>query len=1053
MGMSSTVKRRVWIGVIVFVVMFIAVSFIFARQWLIHLPSVQQQIREKNGAVVMVTQPENHSSWPLDAVIPIQVDFQTEDSVQSLELYVDGNLVNQHNLTEGSAPEVIFWQPSRTGSTVLTARLITTAGLAYQSEAVTVFINDPAGAIVWLETAGGETLPELSQRFQAQPEIIQQENPDVNFNEPLSSGLLLKIKQQNLLNMAAVQLEPVDNPSQNPDLILPDLYLDSQPETVWSRVKVSLDNLSPVPKTQPNPPELSGFAVDCEAQLTFRDFSEMEDGFFVYRILPGSSDVKKIATLPADQSHHNLAYRDAPQALSAIYTVAAYNVLGESSSKPVEINFAPECSANQPVPASTGAFDYAVMVVDGDLKVEDHTVHFQQPVDLAYLYISVNQQDWERIPAGNQKFLSGAGDKFDLDIYLDQIINKNPATKLEVDMEIWGWSGKKLIDYGTIHVSVRRTVLRVCGLAGADCDDLLRTEINLPPASDPATLTYFFEWDTADRTETIDYVWQVAAKPFTGEEIRSTQSLIISRGVYNTKDPRFKFNLSYLYKDGPYDLGSWPYMGQSFDSNFFDDVYPPDTPFTLYVRVLPFDKDNNKLPTSNTVVLHYQTEWSDPLNPTYASNLPSRYQLEFLPETYRAPILVQESEWGCIVYDQNVYFTHPLFMAGAGIKEEDIKADPQNCNSPASPTCNGKQKPLQYTSGTKVCPNNYSEPSGFWNDVKTIITGVWDGVTGGWDYLAENLENAKNYLAEQIASVIPGCGAECTGYIKTGLEVGFTAVTGIPPTMPSYEEMVDEGIAYAVDMAAQEIGPMCDELCKEAIAAGLKEVIDYSRSTQPAPGCADEGQAHARGKEPFCPNLNGVTWHPSPGSIYEPAFIQLKISRPPAPGNIPQMAIPLETQKKYRVVIYSYGYNDSRVGDWFPICGFHEGLDGDNAIGYNDAGGGYHHKRQINVPLESALYLPKHLTLPSLSGGEGMEIPLVFDIQEYWRANHIYDVNQFGVNFEDFYQNCGNDWPYLYYDGITRLTAVEECLNDQNQWVPCSGGGMDVFETTNPAAP
>jgi hypothetical protein len=82
-----------------------------------------------------------------------------------------------------------------------------------------------------------------------------------------------------------------------------------------------------------------------------------------------------------------------------------------------------------------------------------------------------------------------------------------------------------------------------------------------------------------------------------------------------------------------------------------------------------------------------------------------------------------------------------------------------------------------------------------------------------------------------------------------------------------------------------------------------------------------------------------------------------------------------------------------------------------------------------------------------------MEIPLVFDIQEYWRANHLYDVNQFGVNFEDFYQNCGNDWPYLFYEGLTRLTAVEECLNDQNQWVPCSGGGMDVFETTNPAAP
>ncbi len=975
--------------------------------------------------------------------------------MKSLELYEDGSLVHQQDVSTGEFPSALYWQPSKTGAVVLTSRLITEAGQAYLSDPVTVSITDPAGAIVWHETEGGETLPELSERFQVQPEIIRQENPDVDFENPLPAGISLKITLESLPITAAntpvvEEILPAES-----EFVLPDINLEPLPETTWSRVKVAMDNLSPAPQTLPDPPQLSGFPVGCEAQLTYRDFSEIEDGFFVYRTIPGSSEKVRIATLPSDDTHYNLGFRDdLPQANSAIYTVAAFNSKGESSSKPYQINFAPECAGTLPIQASNGSFDYAVNVIDGDLKVVDHFIHFQQPVDLAYLYISVNQQDWERIPAGNQKFLSGAGDKFDLDIYLDQIINKNPATNLEVDMEIWGWSGKKLIDYGTIHVSVRRTVLRVCGLAGGDCgDDLLRTEINLPPASDPASLTYYFEWDTADLTETIDYVWQVSAKPYTGEEIRSTQSLIISRGVYNTKDPRFKFNLAYLFKDGPFDLGSWPYMSQDFDSNFFDEVYPPGTPFTLYVRVLPFDHNNNKLPTSNTVVLHYQTEWTDPLNPTYASNLPSRYQVEFLPDTYRAPVLVRESEWGCIVYDQNIYFSHPLFMASAGITENDIKADPQNCNSLASPTCNGKQKMLQYSSGTKVCPNNYSEPSGFWNDVKTIITGSWDGITGGWDYLAENLENAKQYLAEQVASIIPGCGEECTGWIKKGLEVGFTAITGVPATMPSYEEMKEEGIVYAAELAAEEIGPMCDEICKEAIKTGLREVVDYSKATQPAPGCGNEAEAHARGKELFCPNLNGVAWHPAHGAVYEPAFIQVKVSRPPASGNIPQMTIPLEALKKYRIAIYSYGYNDSRIGDWFSICGFREGLNGENVTGYNDAGGGYPTKRQVNDPLEAALYLPQALALPGFSAGENLQIPLVFDPQEYWRLNHLYDVNQAGVNFEDFYNNCGDDWPYLYYGGFSRLTAVEECLNDQNQWVPCSGGGMDVFEIINPPAP
>ncbi len=1050
--MTTRPKLKWWIwSFVILLVAALIYSVVFGMLWLIQLPTVQQQAKALSGMQVFITSPGNRTTWPADAAIPIQAFFQSEQPIQGAELYVDGQAVASQSAEANEITGILsfVWQPAGTGDVTLLVRVTTAEQKSIVSEPLILTISAPVGAIAEIAAPENASLDQIAQTYNADPQAIVEDNPQVDFSQPLSAGTMIRVPIQ--LSTATAQ-PPVATPAPQ----VSPVFAQVEQQSIFQILDYYLGAKAKNPHSAPSAPTLQAQTVGCNVQLSIGDTSSDESGFFVYRSDESSTNLTRIVTLVANPSNQGFTYVDPGQSGKLTYVVASYNDSGENQSQPVSA--APDasvCPASKPPGQTSGNTQYNIVVVKGPLVVENHIIKFPQVIDLAYLYISINQRDWERIPAGNLKFLPGSVDQFNLDDYLDQMIMNIPDTNLEILMELWGWSGGKLVSYGTVKVTVERTVLRICGIANIDCgDDLLRTEIFLPPASYLPDLSYMFTWDTANYDQLKDVWFQIATHPFTGDEIGQVNGLI-SSSFNEIKNSKIKYKFSSLFNDEPYKDGQWKYGTLIYKSNFFQYAYPyPETSFTLYARVLAYG--DHRLSTSNTVILHYRTDKTTEAEPVYASDLPSLYDIRFLPETYSAPTLLREDRWGCIILNSDVFHSYTTILKFYGFNQLDFNADGENCTNPVAPTCNKKPKPLIYPAGTTICPANYTTPSGFWNDLKSLASGIWSGLTSSWDSLVTAFEKAKQALTDQIASVIPGCGNICKAAIKKGLEAGFTALTGIPPSLPTYDALKEQGIAYAVEMVVEQVGPDCDDTCKAIIEKGIRETIKVAESNQSAPGCLDSGAAHAHGKEPLCfPTDPRIKWAPAPGAVYQPAVISLQVTRKSIGVDSlqpQQLGTPLNESDKYRIWIDSLGYNDTRIGDWFPICGFQEGLDGSNATGYTDPGGGYSLKRQIDDPLQGPLYNPLEFLIPALSAGQSITIPIGFSPEQFLRINHEYDVSQAQVSFQDFLNNCGDDWPYLYYDGLTTLNAVEQCLNPMGEWVACSGGGQDTFKTQNPSA-
>ena len=93
-------------------------------------------------------------------------------------------------------------------------------------------------------------------------------------------------------------------------------------------------------------------------------------------------------------------------------------------------------------------------------------------VDTAYLYVQINNSQAIRVPEGDRMFLPGSGVNFNLDQYLDNLVELRHYTDLNVHLEIWGWQDGELIYMGDLDRYVHRTVLSVCSVEGeGGCTD------------------------------------------------------------------------------------------------------------------------------------------------------------------------------------------------------------------------------------------------------------------------------------------------------------------------------------------------------------------------------------------------------------------------------------------------------------------------------------------------------------------------------------------------------------------------------------------------------
>ncbi len=168
--------------------------------------------------------------------------------------------------------------------------------------------------------------------------------------------------------------------------------------------------------------------------------------------------------------------------------------------------------------------------------------------------------------------------------------------------------------------------------------------------------------------------------------------------------------------------------------------------------------------------------------------------------------------------------------------------------------------PVTYTKGQLLKPPDPPEPS----FLEVIVDFVADIV----NWASEAYADLKKTIIKAVASVTSSfCGEECVGTVLDMTLMYF----GIPPEIPNFDQLVNDGMDYLAEQAVQAAGvpgplqDMAKDELKKGMKAGLKE-MQYA--------FADDVS--------WLPK--GVPVIPNPESDYQPPSMKIRVTRDPNIG-------------------------------------------------------------------------------------------------------------------------------------------------------------------------
>lgn len=156
----------------------------------------------------------------------------------------------------------------------------------------------------------------------------------------------------------------------------------------------------------------------------------------------------------------------------------------------------------------------------------------------------------------------------------------------------------------------------------------------------------------------------------------------------------------------------------------------------------------------------------------------------------------------------------------------------------------------------------------FTNTVGNFTTGIYNAVSYGVDAAAKLFEEIKSSvatLALEILSQFPFKGAcdalpngplTCENLVKTGIDVGLASM-GLPPSLPNFEDLKQQGINYVANQIASQTG-VPPEIASQALTIA-KDAIE-------------EMAAKRGGSDP---KFNWVT----PYFGVDPAYVELVVQK------------------------------------------------------------------------------------------------------------------------------------------------------------------------------
>jgi LysM repeat protein len=903
--------------------------------------------------LVRIINPPNGKHYPENGFVPLQIEAHSERPVATLQLWSNGALVGVNTPPDDVLQTnfIFFWNwpLGGSGEQVLLVRAVDADGRASTSNAVRVGTSPSTGGVGVYASQEGDTLSGLADAFGVDPQAIGDQNPGLDPGGPIPQGTNVQIP----ITLPAI------NPQPEPPLPLPETHANGAPQT----------------------PALSGSEQDCNAVLQITDHSDNEKGFAVYRMTSSSSDFVRVTTLGPNGASKPLSFSENNLTGDAEYYVSAFNDAGESPSNILHLTVAATCAGEN----------------SGGMSVNDGVLSLSQPVELAYLYASLNGSVFQRIPQAPDDFFPGNNGKVDLKPYLKDLIPAEAKYPLLLDLQAWGWSGGGLIELGTIHTQLESSGLEVCRLSGGNCDgDVGRQNLSTQDsvAADSPNQVRTFYWESS-LTQVDTAVMQIALAPFSAEFQAHPQKLVKSRVVSGTaksskSDGKFEVDFSLLGttlidtggQPTPTPTpestsgGGWSPYTFTFVPNWMYTILSYDFyPITYYLRIVPVVNGQPSGPPSNTVVIEYGPKGPPTVGAIFPPSIYTTEVIEFIP--LKAPTL----DWGCVIIE-SVDPNAPAFQ-----------------NLPWKITLSLFQK-LQQT-GTPFCPVKFKGGSPPWYE------SFWDFLSGAVSWVKDTWGAIKNAVIETIAAglndLVPGiCPEECQTGLTLALNAGLAAL-GIPPDLPDLSQLTSEGIDGLVDAGASVVGVKCDDLCKSLIHKAIDTMVEDNLYSQ-ATSYMDTEEAHRHGVEPLVLPPSGLHIVPAPQSKLQPPYLKVRVTRSPDSGNVSPAEL-----KYYHLVMRNWTTNTWVIGRYigWPVN-----------LCYDDYSSWPCDSIVLiaTEPLTGMVFEPIDLPIIDIEPGESKEYLLTLLPTEYWLPTHT--ENRF-VGYDD--------WKYLYRNGITEFKVTIEC--------------------------
>ncbi len=1028
-------KLILWIASVGLVIALLAGGIL----WVIsRVPSLNDQLPvNHNPTIVLITGPKNNSSWPADAFIPVQVSVESETAITQLELWVDGALretYDLHSSQRSTLVETFNWLPVASGKHRLLAYAQDVTGQRSVSNIINITASEPVGFGV--VEAGASPAESLESRS-----IL----PPVSADEfPLSS---------------------LPFPGSAPPAI------SFQPPSSFS---VWLADLFNSDATLPVAPGLS-YALDgCTVNLLIKDQTESEMGYFIYRSSPGSSAFERIDVIGKIDQGDTAQFSDPDQKGPLDYYVAAFNQAGESPSTPVHvITTAPGCQADGLQNAQANGFEFTL----------------PPAVTLAYVYYAYNGGVYSRYPAAPDSFLTPIKHTVSLNTLIDSIVSWAPYPVSTVDLVLWGWEGGSLVNLGAFHTLVDRSDLTICNL-GTGCTGDVASNFKTTygtVASNVDDQTHEFYWTTTAPGAT-QILWQIASQPFQSGFQSRPAGLVAAGCQEGSSSGSFLVDFADLdaYFPGPVGCGT-PELNWSLTPDFaIENLLLQTENKTYYARFIPMIGNQPAGDPSNTVIINYGPG-ENLIEPVIEDHLPLIYQVEIVDFQ---PIKLPDMDyWGCVsivsldydkIYDA---FHDQMSLIFSDDQIEGIARDLYN-----------ELKAVQ-DKDMIVCPTAYQGGDDY-SVIEEWSSSLKEGLTAFWEAVQSAVEGIKGAAVDLAAGALNSlgipCDDTCKAGLKFGIETGMTYFTGVPPTLPDFDQLVDEGINYAIQLAAAEAGIPCPEECQDALRSGLEEVADLVKQTGSQPACVDADWAHLLGKNAFC-LPDGVETEPVAEGLHQPAGVVVKITRPISTAGIPTPDYDYFAMPSYLLRVRVSETNPGAAGRTYTYDYYYSGPGG-NGLDFDDLLAGNVVAEENDVvegdptnyqtdskyftltvtPGEVAgqVFLPQSIPVPPLAPGQSFTIPMSLGQDSYYFDEHVAslfealaarDLTIDQVGSRDGFMGIGGskgiyyDWGCLYNGGTVKVEAELYCLSvptglsgttgptENSQLVPCGAEAVPMI--------